>query len=168
MNRFLIAIAVLLMSYAPALAQKSSKFGHINSAELLSMMPERNVAALKIDTIAKDIEKQMKDMMSEYQIKVEDFEKKSPSMTELIKKDKLEEIKSLENRIRAFQQDAQSSLEDKEQELIEPIIAKAKKAIEQVAKEGGYTYIFDTSVGAVLYWEESDNVLSLVKKKLGL
>jgi outer membrane protein len=44
----------------------------------------------------------------------------------------------------------------------------AKKAIEQVAKENGYTYIFDTSVGAVLYWEESDNVLSLVKKKLNL
>jgi outer membrane protein len=168
MNRFLFAIAVLLISCASVLAQKSAKFGHINSAELLTMMPERNAAALKIDTIAKDIEKQMKDMMSEYQVKVEDFDKKSPSMTELIKKDKLEEIKSLENRIRAFQQDAQTSLEQKEQELIEPVIAKAKKAIEQVAKEGGYTYIFDTSVGAVIYWEESDNVLALVKKKLGL
>jgi outer membrane protein len=59
-------------------------------------------------------------------------------------------------------------LEQDEQDLINPIIEKAKKAIEQVAKENGYTYIFDTSVGAVLYWEESDNVLSLVKKKLNL
>ena len=89
-------------------------------------------------------------------------------MSELVKKDKEEELTSLGTRIQNFQQQAQQSLEQQEQALIEPIVNKAKKAIEQVAKENGYTYIFDTSAGSLLFWEESDNVLASVKKKLNL
>jgi outer membrane protein len=51
---------------------------------------------------------------------------------------------------------------------LKPIIDKAKKAIEDVAKENGYTYIFDSSVGVLLYYENSDDIMTLVKKKLGL
>jgi outer membrane protein len=168
MRNILALAIVVLLSFGAVSAQKPAKFGHINSNELLTLMPERAAAAAKIDTFAKEIEKQMKELMSEYQAKVDKFEKESPNMSDLVKKDKIEDIKNLENRIRNFQQDAQNTIEDKERELIEPILTKAKKAIEEVAKENGYTYIFDTSVGAVLYWEESDNVLSLVKKKLKL
>jgi outer membrane protein len=89
-------------------------------------------------------------------------------LSELVKKDKEEELTSLGTRIQNFQQQAQQSLEQQEQALIEPIVNKAKKAIEQVAKENGYTYIFDTSAGSLLFWEESDNVLASVKKKLNL
>jgi outer membrane protein len=51
-------------------------------------------------------------------------------------------------------------------ELSKPIQEKAKKAIDAVAKEGGYKYILDTSSGVVLFHEPSDDVLMLVKKKL--
>jgi len=166
MKKLIALAAIVLLNISFLNAQKTPKFGHINSNELLSLMPERTAAAAKIDTFTKEIEKQMKELMAEYQGKYEKFERDAPNLPEILKKDRLEEIKNLENRIRNFQQDAQASLEQKEQELIEPILTKAKKAIEEVAKENGYTYIFDTSVGAVLYWEESDNVLNLVKKKL--
>ena len=53
-------------------------------------------------------------------------------------------------------------------ELLEPILAKARKAIEDVATEGSFTYIFDKSSGNILYAKESENVIALVKKKLGL
>lgn len=168
MRKLIALTALMLITASASFAQKSAKYGHINSNELLTLMPERAAAAAKIDTLAKEIERQMRELMTEYQNKYEKFERDAPNMADLVKKDKLEEIKSLETRIRNFQQDAQNSLEQKEQELIEPILTKAKKAIEEVAKENGYTYIFDTSVGALLYWEESDNVLNLVKKKLKL
>ena len=84
------------------------------------------------------------------------------------KQDKIAEITALEERIQAFQQNAQQSLQKKEQELLEPILSKARKAIEDVATEGDFTYIFDKSIGSILYAKESENVLSLVKKKLGL
>lgn len=163
-----LAIVALAMIGTPALAQKSSKFGHINSAELLSLMPERKAAAAKMDSITKDVEKQLQEMMTEYRTKQEKYSNEAPKLSELVKKDKEEELQSLATRIQNFQQQAQQSLEQQEQGLVEPIVNKAKKAIEQVAKENGYTYIFDTSAGSLLFWEESDNVLVMVKKKLNL
>jgi len=169
MKRILaIAILATTLNVSNAFAQKGSKFGHINSAELLGLMPERKVAAAKMDSITKGVQKQLEEMMTEYRAKQEKYTNESAAMSALLKKDKEEELGSLGNRIQSFQQQAQQALEEDEQNLINPIIEMAKKAIEQVAKENGYTYIFDTSVGAVLYWEESDNVLSLVKKKLNL
>jgi len=163
-------IALLILSGGlltnPASAQK--KLGHINSAELLGLMPERKVAAAKMDSITKDVQKSLQDMMTEYRTKQEKFSAESAALSSLVKKDREDELNSLGQRIQKFQEDAQQSLQDEEAKLIEPIVTKAKKAIEQVAKENGYTYIFDTSAGALLFWEESDNVLALVKKKLNL
>ena len=88
--------------------------------------------------------------------------------TDLVKQDKIAEIQGLEQRIQAFQQNAQNALQQKEQELLEPILSKARAAIEDVAKEGNFTYIFDSSMGSILYADESENVMALVKKKLGL
>lgn len=163
-----LAILASAMIWNPVKAQKSNKFGHINSAELLGLMPERKAAAAKMDSITKDVEKQLQEMMTEYRAKQEKYSSEAPKLSELVKKDKEEELTSLGTRIQNFQQQAQQSLEQQEQALIEPIVNKAKKAIEQVAKENGYTYVFDTSAGSLLFWEESDNILASVKKKLNL
>ena len=74
----------------------------------------------------------------------------------------------MDQRIQTYQQSAQQRLQDKEKELLQPIIDRAKQAISDVAKENGYTYVFDTSAGALLYQQDSDDILPLVKKKLGL
>jgi outer membrane protein len=52
--------------------------------------------------------------------------------------------------------------------LLQPLLDKAKNAINAVARENGYTYIFDVGTGAVLFYEKGDNILPLVKAKLGL
>ena len=88
--------------------------------------------------------------------------------TDLVKQDKVTEITGLEQRIQAFQQNANEALISKEKELLEPILQKARQAIEDVANEGDYTYIFDKSVGSILYVKESENILEKVKKKLKL
>jgi outer membrane protein len=166
-NILFLLLAVVLLAN-PSFAQKGNKFGHVNSAELLSLMPERKAAAAEMDSITKTVQKQLEEMMTEYRAKQEKYVAESTKLSELVKKDKEEELNSLANRIQNFQQQAQSTLEEEEQRLINPIIDKAKKAIEDVAKENGYTYVFDTSVGALIFWEESDNIINLVKKKLNL
>ena len=52
--------------------------------------------------------------------------------------------------------------------FLKPYYAKAKKAIDAVAKENGYRYALDTSTGLVLYSEPSDDIIGLVIKKLGI
>ena len=97
-----------------------------------------------------------------------DYQNTAESLDELTRQDKEVEIKNLQQRIQNFQQSAQQTLQDEEIKLLEPVMAKARKAIEDVATEGNYTYIFDQSNGTILYAKESENVLDLVKKKLNL
>ena len=160
---FLTLLSLLTLS---SIAQ--NKFGYIDSQELLILMPERKAAEAEVQNFAKSLETQLGSMTAEYQQSVQEYQTNEATYTDLVKQDKIAEITGLEQRIQSFQQNAQQSLQTKEQELLEPILSKARKAIEDVAAEGNYTYIFDKSIGSILYAKESENVLSLVKKKLGL
>ena len=145
-----------------------NKFGYIDSQELLLLMPERKTAETEVQEFAKSLESQLSAMNAEYQQNVQDYQANESSFTDLVKEDKIAEISGLEKRIQSFQQNAQQALQKKEQELLDPILTRARDAIESVAEEGNYTYIFDKSLGSILYAKESENVLGLVKKKLGL
>lgn len=145
-----------------------NKFGYIDSQELLILMPERKSAENELQNFAKTLESQLELMSAEYQESVQQYQTNEASYSDLVKQDKIAEITGLEQRIQSFQQNAQQSLQKKEQELLEPILEKARKAIDDVAKEGGYTYIFDKSQGTLLYAKESEDILKLVKNKLKL
>ena len=144
------------------------KIGHVNSNTLLELMPEKGKATAEIEKFAKQLEDQLKVMSAEYETKMREFQSQQGLMTEPVRQMKVQEITDLENRIQQFQQTAQESLQNKQNEILKPLIDKAKKAIQDVAKEKGYSYILDTGLGAVLYFNESDDILPFVKKKLGL
>ncbi len=162
---------LILFSFLALLTINSfgqNKFGYIDSSELLSVMPEKKTAETELQNFAKSLESQLSAMQGEYQASVQDYQSNEATYTDLVKQDKIAEIQGLEQRIQSFQQNAQNALQQKEQELLEPILSKARTAIEDVAKEGNFTYIFDSSMGSILYADESENVMALVKKKLGL
>jgi outer membrane protein len=89
-------------------------------------------------------------------------------MADPIRQSKIKEITDLENRIQDFQQTAQESISKKKEEIYAPILKKAEDAIVVLAKEKGYAYVFDTSLGATIYAQESDDMMDIVKKKLGI
>jgi len=149
-------------------AQKSAKIGHINSNDLLSAMPERTAIQKELEDHANQLRATLEAMRKEYETKVNEFQTKQDVMTDVIKQSKVKEITDLEARITEFQQTAEADLQKKEQDLLQPVIDKAKEAINTVAKEEGYTYILDSSVGVVLYSVETDDILPAVKKKLAI
>ncbi len=167
LNIALTGILLLSLS-ANSFAQKSPKFGHINSNDLLTIMPERDTAEAKLKSFAQELELQLTKMSGEYEKKYTDYQSNVNVMNEVVRASKEEEIMELQKRIQDFQQKAQQSLQQKEGALMEPLIEKAKKAIQEVAKENGYSYVFDSSVGALIHYPEGDNLMPLVKKKLGL
>ena len=59
-------------------------------------------------------------------------------------------------------------MQAKQQELVQPFIEKAKAAVKEVAKENKYTYIINAIEDVVLYSEPSDDIMPLVKKRLGI
>ena len=165
MKKILLLSLTFLISIS---AFSQNKFGYIDSQELLLLMPERKTAEEEVQTFAKSLESQLQAMTAEYQQSVQEYQANEATYTDLVKQDKVTEITGLEQRIQSFQQNAQQALQSKEQELLEPILQKARQAIEDVASEGDYTYIFDKSVGSILYVKESENILDKVKKKLKL
>ena len=75
----------------------------------------------------------------------------------------------LEQRISTFNQTASADLQQKQQELLTPVIDKIRKAIEEVGAENGFTYIFDMAAQSIIYQSpKANDVTPLVKKKLGI
>lgn len=167
-------ILILLFTFgtfAAANAQTAApKFGHLNSNELLDLMPETQAARQQLQAFQTSLETELRTMETEFQTKAADFQQKvkANAYSELTKSTKQRELQDLQQRILDFQQNAQQELANKEVELLEPVLEKAQKAIDAVAAENGFTYILDTSKGAVLFAQDSLNILPLVKTKLGI
>lgn len=148
--------------------QTNAKLGYIDSNELLDLMPGKDSIQTALQVYQKTLEDQLQAMYAEYQTKVQDYQANSKTMSDIIRQTKEKELADLETRIQTFQQQADTDLQSKQSELLQPLLDKAKNAINTVAKENGYTYIFDVGTGAFLYYEKGDNILPLVKAKLGL
>lgn len=169
MKRTLTLVAILVLFFSTnTFAQGKIKLGHVDSMELLQAMPGRDSAEKVLQEYANSLEKQIIAMQTELESKYNDFMDNQATMSQLIQQTKAKELQDLQARIEAFQVSAQNDLQEKERELVQPIIDKAKKAIEEVAKANGYTYIFDSSVGVLLHFEDSDDIMSMVKKKLNI
>lgn len=164
----ILLIAVMFAFGTTAFAQKNIKLGHINSSELMQIMPGKDSAQAAFQAEVSLLENELTAMQEELQKKYNDYQERKAQMTELIRNTKEQELTDLNQRIQNYQQNAQQKLQEKEKELLQPIIDRAKEAIAAVAKENGYTYIFDSSAGTLLYQQDSDDIMALVKKKLGL
>lgn len=164
-----IFLVLALFTYGLTAHTQNFKFGHINSQELLKSMPENDSAQAQLQRYAKQLQDQLDAMQVEYNKKAQEFQDQQNNLTDLIKKTKLQELQDIQKRIQDFQSTAQQGMQQKQASLLQPIIDKANKAIKEVAEENGFTYIFDISRGTILYYsEQSQDIMPLVKKKLGL
>ncbi len=167
-NFFRISLLVVFLLGLNANVFSQGKLGHINTNELLEQMPGRDEAQQELEAYAGELESTFTAMQQEFQSKYQEFLEKQESYSQLIRQSKEKELESLQQRIMEFQESAQQDLVDKENQLLRPIIEQARKAIEDVARENGYTYVFDTSMGVLLYSEPSDNIMPQVKAKIGI
>jgi len=161
-------ILITLLSFLTLSSLAQNKIGFIDSDELMSLIPERKEAGTILQEFTKGLESELGSMTAQYQKSLSEYQANEATYTDLIKHDKINKINMLEQRIQSFKQHAQEALQIKEQELLEPILLKIRRAIEDVAKENNFTCIFDKSQGPVLYSIESESILPLVKKKLSL
>ncbi|MGX8712337.1 MAG: OmpH family outer membrane protein [bacterium] len=164
----IVIVACLFVFGGNAVAQKGIKLGHINSNDLMQIMPGRDSAQTALQAEVQELEATLKTMQGEMEKRYNEYMENQSGWTELIRNTKQREIQDMGTRIQEFQENAQKQLQQREQELLKPIIDRAKKAISDVAAEGGYAYILDTGTGTVLYSQDSDDIMPLVKKKLGL
>lgn len=165
--KYLFLLILVVSVSGSVFAQKASKFGHINTQDLISTMPDRDSAQKKLEVFARELDANMETMNVELNRKYEAYLKEEKGLAELVRQTRQGEIQDLQQRIQAYQESAQQEIQKKQSELMQPIIAKAKKAIDEVGKESGFTMIFETS--AIQYMAaDVQDVLPLVKAKLGI
>lgn len=169
MKKTLIVLFVALFAFAGSTyAQSIVKLGHINSTDLMEIMPGRDSAQAVLQKEAQEAEEHITLMQQELETKYNRYQERQEGWSQQIRESEMNQIQDMNKRIMEYQQSAQKQLQDRNEELFKPIVDRAKAAIAEVAKENGYSYIFDSAVGALLYQEDSDDILPLVKKKLGL
>lgn len=166
MKKFVLMLACGLFLTTVSFAQL--KIGYINSQDLLREMPELVKVDSDLKTFAKTYQDQLEAMGKELEKKYQEYQTQEKTLTEAMKDVKQKELQSLQTRMQTTQQSAEEKIGKKREELYSPILKKADDAIKAVAKEKGYDYIFDGSGGSVLYAKETDNILPLVKAKLGI
>ncbi len=102
-------IACFLMFNNSVFAQTKVKLAHINSADLMQVMPGRDTAQKVIENYSASLEEELKTMYAEYQSKATKFQETQATMSQIVQQSKLKELQDLENRIKLFDEQAQGT-----------------------------------------------------------
>ncbi|HEX4958633.1 MAG TPA: OmpH family outer membrane protein [Lacibacter sp.] len=156
-----ILIAVIALIGTAATAQK---FGHIDVNDLLIAMPETKKAQEKLQKMQDSLNTSYQELFKEYREKDSLIRADSGKWTQAKKDIKFQEFQTLGETIQGYSTNAQQYLQQQEQVIFTPIQAKAREAIQTVAKANGYTYVFTSD--ALLVAPPTDDLLPLVKKHL--
>ena len=173
-TKFLLMLACTLVPIISINAQNNNlKIGYTNTDYILSLMPEAKEINTELSSYQKQLESQLQSKYQEFQGKLDDYQAKAGSgqMLPEVMKDKEAELNTLRQSIEKFQKDADASIQQKQAELMQPAFNKIQKAINEVAKENGYSHVFSSDAGVypiLLYVRDPDTLTDLILLKLGI
>lgn len=159
----LVALTLAAMSVSAQV-----KLGHIETQKLIQAMPEWTAAQKTFEEEQKKVNTELNGLREQFQTKLAEYSEKMKTYSEAMRATTEEELQGLQQRIQRFQETAMAQLEKTQNDLMQPVMEKALNAIKEVGKENGFTYIFDMNADILYAAENSQDVLPLVKKKLGL
>ena len=159
----LVALSLGAMSVSA-----QTKLGYIDTQKLIQAMPEWTEAQKQFQAKQDEVDKEMTNLREQFQTKSAEFSEKEKTYSEVIRASKEQELQELYQRIQRFQEIAMTELDKTQKSLMQPVMDKALNAIKAGGKENGFTYIFELNAGILYVAETADDILPLVKKKLGL
>ncbi|UKK76341.1 OmpH family outer membrane protein [Segatella bryantii] len=160
-------LILMLALCAPLSTFAQQKFGHLNSQEIMSQMPEFIKARGEIEAQAKTYENDLKSMQEELTRKNDEYEKGKSTMNATAQKQKETELQTLYQKIQQAYQDNQQALSKLQQDKMQPITTKLVNAIKAVGDQGKYVYIMDVASGIpYISQTQSKDVTAEVKAQL--
>ena len=167
MKKIIICAICAICGFTTANAQ--AKFGHINSQEIIQLMPEYTKAKSEIDALQAQYEADLKSMNDELQKKAEDFDKNQATLPDNVKQRRQQELQDMYAKIQQSYQDNQQALQKASAEKMQAITNKVLDAIKAVGQEGSYVYIMEMGAGIpYISTTLSTDVTAQVKTQLGL
>jgi len=164
----LLFITATLFIGATNFTNAQSKVAHINTQALVEAMPEMKAAQSQLEKLQKTYDNDIRNLGKEYQAKLEQYDAEASSKTQEENLKRAEEVKTMQDNINGFRQQALQDLQKKEVDLLNPILEKAKAAIQKTARAQGFQYVLDSANGNGVILADGTDLLSAVKKELGI
>lgn len=164
----LLLIIVFAASFGFA-ANAQLKFGHLDSQAFIESLPEYTKMQKTLDDETSKIESQFTTLQEEFNKMQQEAQRNEAKMTAEEKAAKETELQETYNKIQEFLQTSRKALEERQRELMMPIVQKTQKALQEVGDENGFIYIFEAKAGVILHNSPSSvDVAPLLKKKLSV
>ena len=166
MKQFLTILFISAGIFGLSNAASAQKIGYISADEIIQLMPEAAAVQKDLDQFQQSLYQNAQDKQTSLNEAVAKFYKDSSTMSASLKEVKRTELQKQVQDLSGEDQKIQNQFEQKRQELSLPIQKKLQVAIEEVAKENGYTYVLPRE--ALIVMPPTSDIGPLVKKKLGL
>lgn len=165
-----IFLSVFALTFFYQTSQAQSKIGYIDSKKIIDKMQESKDAKQRLDNLVNDWQTELTRLQDSLKTYKEDYERKKLILTDALKTQFEGNIKTLESAITNYKVQKFGDAGEyylKQTEFMKPVQDRIFKAIETVAKEDGYDYIFDKSSEILLlYVNEKYDVTPKVLKIL--
>jgi len=159
-----LLIAAVLFLGANQTINAQAKVAHVDVSEIMSKMPAMLDAQNQLEKLSTTYDADYKKMVEEYQAKLKKYEAESATVTEAVNTERGKEVQDMQKRIVDFRDNAQKELQQKESDIVKPLMEKVRAAIQKVGKAKGFQYILD---GSSLLLADGPNITADVKKDLG-
>lgn len=147
----------------------AQKIGHVNFERVIANMPETRALQAEIAKISKTYKDDIDSEKKKLQSKIDKYTAEGSTQTQAVNQQRGQEVQSDNDRIRRAEQAAYQDIQEKQQIKLLPILQKAEKALKEVAKAKGLSYILDASASkGLLVHEDGIDVYEDLKVKLGL
>lgn len=160
-----IALTVGSMTFAQA---QDSQVAHIAAQDLIEMMPAYKAAMTELEQLQNTYSASIEDMMKEAQALNQKYQTEASTKTDEENAERARELEQTKNKILEYRQNASQQLQQKEMELLKPVLEKARAAIQKVAREKDYEYVLDSTTGTGVLLADGYDLLPAVKKELGI
>ncbi|GIZ10367.1 OmpH family outer membrane protein [Flavobacterium sp. UMI-01] len=159
-----LLIAAIVFLGANQTINAQAKTAHVDVSEIMSKMPAMLDAQKQLEKLSGTYDADYKKMVEEYQSKLKKYEAESATVTEAVNEDRSKEVQDMQKRIVDFRDNAQKELQQKESDIVKPLMEKVRASIQKIGKAKGYQYVLD---GSALLLADGPNITADVKKDLG-
>jgi len=163
----LVILGVLAVFVALPAAAQQQKFAFVDTEYILNNIPAYKSAQAQIDKLSADWQKEIETLYGEVEKLYKNYQAEKVMLSDDMKKKREDEIINKEQSVKELQRKyygPEGELTKKQQELVKPIQDQVYKAIKEMAVEGGFTAVFDSSADATILYanprqDKSDEVL---------
>ena len=159
-----LLIAAIMFVGANQTVNAQAKTAHVDVSEIMAKMPAMLEAQKQLEKLSGTYDTEYKGMVEEYQNKLKKYEQEAPTVGEAVNETRSKEVQDMQKRIVDYRDNAQKELQQKESEIVKPIMEKVKTSIGKVGKAKGFQYVLN-SEGLLL--ADGPNLTLDVKKDLG-